>query len=103
MLCRSLTLPWLLMTVPVPGSKRTGMTSFHVNGTPIAAVVRVVGTFCLSIFSTGIRRSRQCAWTDEDALLTNQILLPWDGRLHDMLPVWTTLSKISSQLVGLFP
>ena len=79
------------------------MTSFHVNGTPIAAVVRFVGTFCLSIFSTGIRRLRQCAWTDEDALLTNQILLPCDGRLHDMLPVWTTLSKMSNVLVGRLP
>src|SRR5262245_38539756 len=103
MLCRSLTLPWLLMTVPVAGSNSTGMTIFHVNGTPIAAVVRFVGTFCLSIFSTGIRRLRQCCCTEDDALLTNQILLPWEGRLHDMLPVWTTLSKTSSQLVGLLP
>ncbi len=76
MLCRSLTLPWLLITAPVAGSNRTGMTSFHVNGTPMVAVVRFVGTFCLSIFSTGISRLRQCSWTVVDALLTNQILLP---------------------------
>src|SRR5262245_51950829 len=103
MLWRSLTLPCVLMTVPVAGSNRTGMTSFQVKGTPIAAVVRFVGTFCLSIFSSGIRRLRQWSWTELDELLTNQILLPCDGRLQDMLPVWTTLSKMSSQLVGLFP
>ncbi len=61
------------------------------------------GGFCLSIFSTGIRRFRHWVWTVVDELLVNQILLPWELRLHAMLPVCTTLSKMSSQLVGLFP
>src|SRR5262245_60091968 len=103
MLCRSLTLPWVLITVPVAGSYRTGMMSFHVNGTPIVAVIRFVGTFCLSIFSTGISRLRQWSWTEVDELLTNQILFPWELRLHDMLPVCTTLSKMSKKPVELFP
>src|SRR5215475_3414063 len=103
MLWRSLGLPWVSITVPVPGSYRTGMMSFQVNGTPMVAVVRFVGTFCLSIFSTGIRRLRQCCWTAVDELLTNQILFPWALRLHDMFPVCTTLSKISRKLVELFP
>src|SRR5262249_46518816 len=92
----------LLITVPVPGSNRTGIVNVQVKGTPMVTKGGP-GGFCLSIFSTGIRRLRHLSWTEVDELLTNQILLPWELRLHDMLPVWTTLSKMSSQLVGLLP
>src|SRR5262245_21379091 len=103
MLCRSFTDPWELMTVPVAGSNRTGMVILQVKGTPMAAVVRFVGTFCLSIFSTGIRRLRQLGLRVVDVPLTSQILFPWAARLHDMLPVITTLSRMSNVLPGRLP
>src|SRR6185295_17047152 len=102
MLCRSLTDPWLLMMVPVPGLKRTGMVIVQVNGTPMVTNGGP-GGFVLSIFSTGIRMLRHLVWTSVEALLTNQMKLPWDWRLHAMLPVCTTLSKTSSVAGGRLP
>src|SRR5215831_5998022 len=92
MSCRSLSEPWLLITVPLAGSNSTGITSLYVNGTPIVAVDP--GGFCLSIFSIGISRFWHFDWTVVDELFANQILLPWTMS-HAMLPVCTTLSNTS--------
>src|SRR5437867_3703558 len=58
MLCRSLTDPWLLMTMPVAGSNRTGIVMVQVKGTPMVTNGGP-GGFGLSIFSTGTRWLRQ--------------------------------------------
>src|SRR5262245_39516720 len=102
MVWMSLTDPWLLMTPPVAGSNSTGMRSVQVKGTP-TVTNGGPGGFCLSIFSTGIRRLMQLVWTVVEALLTNQMKLPWTARLQDMLPVCTTLSKMSSVAEGRLP
>src|SRR6478752_3120793 len=90
MACRSLSEPWLLITVPLAGSNSTGITSLYVNGTPIVAVD--AGGFCLSIFSIGISRFWHFCMTVVDELFANQILLPWTTS-HAMFPVCTTLSN----------
>src|SRR5213594_2300842 len=102
MLCRSLTDPWLLMTMPVAGSNRTGIFSVQVKGTPMVTNGGP-GGFALSIFSTGIRRLRQLGLRVVDVPLTSQIVFPWTERLHDMLPVITTLAKMSNVLEGRLP
>src|SRR5215813_4092876 len=60
------------------------------------------GVFCLSIFSTGIKRFWQLGFTVVVEPLTNQIAFPC-GLSQEMLPMKSTLSKMTSQLVGLFP
>src|SRR5262245_40707969 len=99
MLCRSLSDPWSSMIWPVAGSNRTGILSVQVKGTPTVASGGPGGC-CLPIFSAGIRRSRQWSWTELDELFVSQILVPCEGRLQDMLPVCTTLSKMSSHPSG---
>src|SRR5215831_17688766 len=98
----SLTDPWLSMTVPEAGSNRTGMVIVQVNGTPIVTNGGPGGS-ALSIFSTGMSRLRHLASSVVDVPLTSQILFPWTARLHDMLPVITTLSRMSSVLPGRLP
>src|SRR5262245_9035825 len=102
MLCRSLSDPSVLMTVPVAGSNRTGILNLYVKGMPTVAVVWPAG-FCLSIFSTGIRRLRQLCLRLLVEPLVNQRKFPWEFKLHDMLPVNTTSLKMTSQDVGLLP
>src|SRR5206468_8242213 len=102
MLCRSLGDPWLLMTIPVAGSKRIGILMVQVKGTSMVTNGGP-GGFALSIFATGIRRLRQLGLRVVDVPLTSQIVFPWTERLHDMLPVITTLSKMSNVLEGRLP
>src|SRR5690349_225069 len=59
--------------------------------------------FCLSIFSTGTKRFWQFGLIPLDEPLVNQMKFPCDCKLQDILPVNTTLSKMSSQDVGLLP
>src|SRR5215831_9167349 len=59
--------------------------------------------FCLSIFSTGIKRFWQFGLIPLFEPLVNQMKFPCDCKLQDILPVNTTLSKTSSQDVGLLP
>src|SRR5215471_14963668 len=67
----------------------------------MVAVVWPAG-FCLSIFSTGIMRFWQLCLISLDELLVNQIEWPATA-LQAMLPVCTTLSKITSHRLGLLP
>src|SRR5262245_45763763 len=85
--------------MPVAGSNSTGIVIVQVKGTPMVTKGGP-GGFCLSIFSTGIRRLRQLGLRVEDEPLTSQILFPWTARLHDMLPVMKTLSRMSNVLPG---
>src|SRR5438477_9548276 len=100
--CRSFGDPLELMTVPVAGSNKVGIVSLYVKGTPMVAVVWPAG-FCLLIFSTGIRRFRQVALSVLDEPFVNHMRFPCEFKLQDILPVNTTLSKMTSQLVGLLP
>src|SRR5215472_17408648 len=68
----------------------------------MVAVVWPAG-FCLSIFSTGINRFWQFGLIPLDEPLVNQMKFPCEFKLQDMLPVNTTLTKTSSQDVGLLP
>src|SRR5262245_45926363 len=68
----------------------------------MVAVVWPAG-FCLLIFSTGIKRFWQLGLIPLDEPLVNQMKFPCDCKLQDILPVNTTLSKMSSQDVGLLP
>src|SRR5689334_22924694 len=102
MLCRSLGDPWLLMTMPLAGSNRIGMVIVQVKGTPMVTNGGPGGS-ALSIFSTGIRRLRQLGLRVVDVPLTSQILFPCTARLHDMLPVITTLSRMSNVAEGRLP
>src|SRR5262247_1437691 len=102
MWCRSLRLPWLLITMPVAGSNRTGIVIVQVNGTPMVTNGGP-GGFALSIFSTGIRRLRQLGLRVVAEPLTSQIRFPWTARLHDMLPVMKTLPRMSNVLEGRDP
>ena len=67
----------------------------------MAAVTWPAG-FCFSIFSTGISRFWQLALILLDEPLTNQILCSCVA-LHDMLPICTTLSKMTSHLCSVWP
>jgi hypothetical protein len=60
----------------IGGVEEDGNDHLPGEGTPMVAVVLLVGTFCLSIFSTGMRRLRQFCCTVVDALLTNQMKFP---------------------------
>src|SRR5215813_15498666 len=60
------------------------------------------GVFCLSIFSTGIKRFWQLGFTVVVEPLTNQIAFPC-GLSQEMLPMKSTLSKMTSQCTGLLP
>jgi hypothetical protein len=60
------------------------------------------GGFFLSIFSTGISLFWQFGLRVLVEPLTNQILWPWTAS-HDMLPVNTTLSKMTSQRLLFWP
>ena len=60
------------------------------------------GGFCLSIFSTGISRFWQFSLILLEEPLVNQILC-CSTELQDMLPVCTTLSKITSHRSSVCP
>src|SRR5262249_32920924 len=60
------------------------------------------GGFCLSIFSTGIKRFWQLGLTVVMEPLTNQIAFPC-GLSQEMLPMKSTLSKTTRNGVGLLP
>src|SRR5262250_3401456 len=98
MLCRSFGDPWKSMTVPLAGSNRTGTISVQVKGTPIVATGGP-GGFFLSIFSTGISWFWQLCLSVLVEQLTYQSLLLCDAS-HDMFPVYTTLSKMTSNPRG---
>src|SRR5215472_2291454 len=59
--------------------------------------------FHLSIFSTGIKRFWQFGLIPLVDPLVNQRKFPCEFKLQDILPVNTTLSKMTSQDVGLLP
>src|ERR1051325_2447425 len=67
----------------------------------MAAVVWPAG-FCLLIFSVGIKRFWQSGLSPLTEPLVNQMKFPC-ALLQDILPLKTTLSKTTSQLVGLLP
>ena len=83
-----------------------GVARFDVDGETLDvganhAVVCPAG-FCLLIFSTGISRFWQFGWIPVDEPLVNQILCPRTA-LHDIWPVCSTLSKMTSHLSFCWP